>query len=70
MSTKNNTNEAKNKNVKNKQNPQIKEKTNPVPVFKSPGETLWGKIVIWVLAIGFIAAIVVSVVFLILNNSK
>ena len=61
--------ENKNKS-KNNQKPAIKEKTNPIPVFKSPGETLWGKIIISILAFGFIASIVISIIAIIINNSR
>lgn len=59
-----------NKNVKakskqelnNKNKKDDKSKTNPVPVFNNPLETIWGKIIVWVLIFGFAGLIIASVI--------
>ena len=63
------TTDSKNKSKK-QQAPAVKEKANPIPVFRSPGDTLWGKIIIGILALGFVASIVISIIAIIISNSK
>lgn len=58
---------AKHKNNKNK--PQnLKQATpNNQPEFKSPSETWWGKTIIWLLIIGTVVLVVISVIFALIN---
>ena len=58
-----NTNNNKSKKNDPKK-PEQKGKTNDIPVFRNPGETLWGKIIIYTLAAGFVIAIVVGLILL------
>ena len=45
---------------------QNKDKKGDVPVFKNPTETIWGKIIVWILVLGFVGSIVGGIILLII----
>jgi len=53
---------AKKKNVNKRRNTELKSN------YKNPDETLWGKIILWILVVGFAGLIVAGAIVMIIQS--